>query len=421
MAVIGGGYAGMAAAAELAARRIPVTVFEASRVLGGRARRVEKHGARLDNGQHILVGAYAELLRLMRLVGAEPERLLERLPLTLHYPGRMRLRAPRLPAPLHLAAALLTARGLPAAAQAGAFRFMQRMRALRFRLGTDTTFDELMARYGQHEAARRFLWEPLCVSALNTPPGEASAQVFLNVLRDSLGAGRQASDLLLARTDFSALFPEPAAEFVRCQGGEVLLRAPIRAIRPAEGGFTLTGDARQRRFSHAIAAVAPYHLAALAEDLPGLAEPIAQVARFDYQPILTTYLAYPRPVRLPAPMIGAGGLAHFLFQRTERVLTAVISARGPHETLTHGEIAARLDAELRDIVGPLPEPEWVQVIMEKRATFACRPGIDRPQPATPVRNFFLCGDYVASDYPATLESAVRSGVQCARLIAGLLS
>lgn len=416
VAVIGAGYAGMAAAAELASSGIPVTVFEASRVPGGRARRVEKHGAVLDNGQHILVGAYTELLRLMRLVGADPAGALRRFPLTLVYPGRMRLRAPRLPAPLHLAAALLTARGLPLAARLGAVRFMWRMTRNRFRLETDITFAALMARHEQHDAARRFLWEPLCVSALNTPPERASAQVFLNVLRDSLGAARRASDLLLPGRDFSALFPEPAAEFVRRRGGEVLLDTPIRAVRCGGGGFVLDGDPRRRTFSHAVAAVAPYHLASLVGELPGLQEAAGLVGRFDYEPILTAYLAYPEPVVLPSPMVGVGGLAHFLFQRSARVLSAVISASGPHEALSRAEIAARLHDEVQGIAGPLPEPEWVQIITEKRATFACRPGVQRPQPTTPLRNFFLCGDYVASDYPATLESAVRSGIACARLI-----
>ena len=126
VAIIGAGYAGMAAAAELAARGVRVSVFEASRTLGGRARRVEAHGHPLDNGQHILVGAYAELLRLMRLVGADPQALLERLPLSLLYPGRMALRAPRLPAPLHLAAALFAAKGLSFGARLAAVGFMRR-------------------------------------------------------------------------------------------------------------------------------------------------------------------------------------------------------------------------------------------------------------------------------------------------------
>ncbi|MBZ0145696.1 MAG: hydroxysqualene dehydroxylase HpnE [Rhodocyclaceae bacterium] len=416
VAVIGAGYAGMAAAAELAAGGVPVTVFETSRTLGGRARRVEVRGFPLDNGQHILVGAYTELQRLIRLVGASPEALLERNPLQLHFPGRMQIAAPRLPAPLHLAAALLTARGLPLGARLGAIRFMRRMKQDGFRLDRDTSFTELMRRHGQHEAAIRYLWQPLCVSALNTPPQEASAQVFLNVLRDSLAAAREASDLLLPRTDFSALFPEPAERFVLDRGGEVLRGAAIRSVAWSPYGFRLEGDASGRSYSHVVAAVAPYHLPRLAAGLPRLQPLLEDIARFDYEPILTAYLGYGRPLRLPAAMVGVGGTAHFLFQRADDILAAVTSARGAHLDLPRAELVARLHAEVSGIVGEASPPAWSQVILEKRATFACRPGVRRPACETPLANFYLCGDYVASDYPATLEAAVRSGVACARLI-----
>jgi squalene-associated FAD-dependent desaturase len=416
VAIIGAGYAGMAAASELASHDIPATVFEASRTLGGRARRIEAHGRRLDNGQHILVGAYTELLRLMRMVGANPDALLERRALSLLFPGRMRLAAPRLPAPLHLAAALLTARGLPVGARLAAVRFMQSMKRAGFRLERDIPFAELMARQDQHDTAIRYLWQPLCVSALNTPPQEASAQVFLNVLRDSLAAAREASDLLLPRTDFSALFPEPAAHFVQVRGGEVQRGTAIRAITRNPDGFRLEGDPAGRGYSHVIAAVAPYHLPRLVEALPQLRPVLEDIAHFDYEPILTAYLGYPCPVRLPDRMVGIGGTAHFLFQHDDDVLAAVTSARGPHLELPHEALAARIHAEVRGIVGDAPPPAWSQVIVEKRATFACRPGVRRPPSETPLANFYLCGDYVASDYPATLEAAVRSGVACARLI-----
>jgi squalene-associated FAD-dependent desaturase len=424
IAVIGAGYAGLAAAAELAARGVPVTVFEASRTLGGRARRLEKDGLVLDNGQHILVGAYTELLRLMRLVGADADALLQHLPLSLVFPGHMELRAPRLPAPLHLAVALFTARGLPFAARLAALRFMRSMKRSGFRLAADMPLAALLDVHEQPGALRRYLWEPLCISALNTPPAEASAQVFLNVLRDSLAASRAASDLLLPRTDFSALFPEPAERFIQARGGEVLRGTPIHGIARQDAAFRLTGDPQQRDFTHVVAAVAPYHLADLVAKLPELEAAASIVRRFDYQPILTCYLRYAQPVSFPAPMVGiAGGTAHFLFTRSlpetsHGLVTAVISADGPHLELPREELVARIHAEVQGIAGRLPEPDRVQVVTEKRATFACRPGVARPQAATPLRNFFLCGDYVASDYPATLESAVRSGAACARLVAG---
>ena len=196
VAIIGGGYAGMAAAAELATQRIPLTLFESSRQLGGRARAVETHGLVLDNGQHILLGAYSETLRLMRLVGADAERLLLRLPLTLSYPGRLHLAAPRLPAPLHLLLALLSARGLDWSEKLAAVRFMQALRRCGFKLVAGTanaTVNDLLAAHAQPQRVCEYLWRPLCVAALNTPPDAAAAQVFCNVLRDSLAAARQAS------------------------------------------------------------------------------------------------------------------------------------------------------------------------------------------------------------------------------------
>lgn len=416
VAVIGAGYAGMAAAVELASRRVPLTVFESSRTLGGRARRVEVRGLPLDNGQHILVGAYAELLRLMHRVNADPERLLLRRRLALVFPGRMALRLPRLPAPLHLAAGLIGASGLPLGERFAAVRFIGQMKDRAFQLDADTGFDALMQACRQPPALRRYLWEPLCISALNTPPQEASAQVFLNVLRDSLAGTRAASDLLLPRVDLSALFPEPAERYVRANGGTVLRGTAIHGIAWQPYGFRLDGDPAGRTYTHVIAAVAPYHLARLAAGLPRLATALERVAALEYEPILTAYLGYPAPLRLPEPMIGLDGTAHFAFQRGERLLAAVISARGPHLALPREELVARIHREIEAAVGTLPALQWWQVIVERRATFACRPGLARPATETPLANFLLAGDHVASDYPATLESAVRSGVAAARRI-----
>ena len=126
VAVVGGGWAGCAAALTLARSGVRVTLFEAAPVLGGRARRVDIAGYTLDNGQHLLLGAYRETLRLMRLCSADPERLLLRRPLELNYPAdNIRLRLPRLPAPLHLAAGLLLARGMPVVEKWAAVRFIR--------------------------------------------------------------------------------------------------------------------------------------------------------------------------------------------------------------------------------------------------------------------------------------------------------
>ena len=181
-AVVGAGYAGMAAAVTLAERGIPVTVFEAGPVPGGRARRVSAQGHELDNGQHILIGAYTELSRLMRTVGVSPAALL-RVPLQIRYPGRFRLRAGALGGPLALFAGVLLASGAPLRERISGLAFVARLRSAGFRLAEDTSVEALLERHGQTGALAHYLWRPLCVSALNTPPAAASAQRFLAVVR----------------------------------------------------------------------------------------------------------------------------------------------------------------------------------------------------------------------------------------------
>ena len=422
VAVIGGGYAGMAAAVTLAERGVPVTVFEAARTLGGRARRVEHRDLALDNGLHILLGAYRETLRLMRLVGADPDRLLLRLPLTWRIHDRFSFRAVGLPAPLHLLAGLMAARGAPFAERLSAARFLLRMRRQGYSLQRDTTVATLLDEHGQGGCMAGMFWRPLCVSALNTPPESASAQVFLNVLRDSLDAGRASSDLLLPRVDLSRLFPDPAADYVRANGGEVLTGHRVTAIDESESGFTVRCADREQAFSHIVCALPPYHAEAFLVGISALAEAAEAVEHLSYQPIYSVYLCYPGERSLPAPILGFdSGLLQWAFDRgalsgQRGVIGVVISAEGAHQNLAHDELARLVHQELQQQLGLLPEPSWHRVIAEKRATFACTPGLKRPESRTPLRNFLLAGDYVASDYPGTLESAVRSGINAARMI-----
>ncbi|MBP9714310.1 MAG: hydroxysqualene dehydroxylase HpnE [Sterolibacterium sp.] len=441
IAIIGAGYAGMAAAVELTRHGLPVTVFEASRVLGGRARAVTAHGLTLDNGQHILIGAYRETLRLMQQVGASPEQLLLRCPLTLDYPGKLRVAAPRLPAPLHLAWALLGARGLGWGEKFAAIRFMRALKVTQFKLPEDCTVTALLDAHQQPPRLREYLWNSLCIAALNTPAEEASAQIFLNVLRDSLAADRAASDLLLPRVALDELFPEPAARYVEAHGGRILRSTTIRQITRTGNRYTLHSNPADAPstpgtlntpswdgYHHVICALAPPHLPALLANLPATDEILQTIAGYRYQPIVTCYLAYPVPARLPEVMTGyAQGISQWLFDRPRFIapltsasppglIAAVISARGRHLELSQSELVARVHAEICTLIPGLPAPLWSQVITEKRATWSCTPGLPRPATRTRLPGLLLAGDHVAGDYPGTLEGAVRSGVHAARII-----
>jgi squalene-associated FAD-dependent desaturase len=422
VAIIGGGYAGMAAAVTLADKGVPVTVYEAGPAPGGRARRVEIGGVALDNGLHILIGAYHDTLHLIQRVNRDADTALLRLPLDWHMLGKLHLTAPAWPAPWHLAKALFSAQGPAWRERFAAIRMMQALRASKFQLDADITVDALLARHDQGPVLTEHLWRPLCVSALNTPPAIASAQVFLNVLRDGLNASRADSELIISRVDLSALFPEPAAEFVRAQGGEVRTQCRVTSFTADSRGFRVAHGEGASGFSHIICALPPHQVAGfIAHALPDTAR---LVDTLDYQPITSVWLQFAGRVRLPSPMVGlAGCVSQWVFDREticrqSGLVGVVISASGEYRELTHDTLAARVLEELAQHFGPLPPLQWQRVFTEKRATFSATPGLQRPPQHTSLKNFWLAGDYTAGDYPSTIESAVRSGILCAE---GILS
>jgi squalene-associated FAD-dependent desaturase len=421
LGIIGGGYAGMAAAVVLAERGIPVTVFESARQLGGRARGLMHNDTQLDNGQHLLLGCYRETLRLTGLVGGDIEQDFLRLPLQLDLHGQFALKAPHLPAPLHLLIALLAAQGLSWRERMKAARFMLTLRNMQFRLPGDMTVAALLARYGQDADLTFKLWEPLCIAALNTPVHKASAQVLLNVLRDALNRTRADSDMLLPRRDFTTLFPQRAAAYVGQRGGTVHTSCGVAALLPRSGSIDLVTADGIRSFDRVICAAPPTVAAKLLRPITELEDSVAQIEALEHQPIYTVYLQYPGHVRLPHPMIGLHRrFSQWLFDKgrisaQHGLLAAVISAEGIHQELSHEDLAQKVITELRDEFGIVAQPDWFKVIAEKRATFCCTPGLLRPAQQTPIPNLLLAGDYTAGDYPATLEGAVQSGVRCADL------
>jgi squalene-associated FAD-dependent desaturase len=316
----------------------------------------------------------------------------------LRYADGFRFNALYLPAPFGLLGGLLLARGLPWRERVGAVRFMLAMRGQEFRLAEDCSVSALLERHAQGGRIGHYLWKPLCVSALNTPPAQASANVFLAALRDTLGGEAGASDLILPRVDLSRLFPEPAIAWLRAQGVDVRCESTVRDL----SGLRSEHEA-------VIVAVGPHQLKAL---LPELA------SEYEYQPITTCYLQYDARTRLPFPMLGlADGLVQWVFDRGQLtgekgLLAAVISAQGDHQQMTQEELARACHRELAAVLR-IPEPQWSRVIAEKRATIAVPPGLQRPVIETPLPGVFLAGDYTDPEYPPTLEAAARSGVRAA--------
>jgi len=447
VAIVGAGWAGMAAAVVAADAGADVTVVEASRTLGGRARAL--HAVRpdgtpltLDNGQHILIGAYSQTLALMQRLGVHLQAALLPCPLGLPYPDGSGLQTPRWAAhwraPLDALAAIATARGWSWSERLALVRTTLGWQRMGFVCPPSLSVAELCARLPVrvlHE-----LIEPLCVSALNLPSTQASAQVFLNVMRDALfgpgHAGLGASNLLLPRTDLSTLMPQAAAHWLRAQHPErtrLQMGARVLGLQRQNTGWLLHGQqdggAFQAAFDRVVWATAAgpaAHAMQRAAALTTQAQNSATTNRLsawaqsavalDFTAITTVY-AWAPGVRLDAPMLALrstpGAPAQFVFDRgqlnpaqaaVQGVLAFVVSAsEGEREA-----VQAAVMQQAADQLG-LTGLEVIQTVVEKRATFACTPGLQRPT-LDIAPGLWAAGDYVDGPYPATLEGAVRSGL-----------
>jgi squalene-associated FAD-dependent desaturase len=423
VSVIGAGWAGLAAAVQLTAAGHAVTVYESARTPGGRARALDLtlpdgRAVTVDNGQHILIGAYTETLRLMRQVGVDPALALQRLPLTLQFPDGAGLRLPRrLPVPLDVLAGILRA-DWPLRERLGLLRAALGWKLAGFDCAPALSVAQLCGALGPR--VMQELIEPLCVSALNTPAHEASARVFLRVLRDALFSVPGGSNLLLPRQDLGQLFPAAATRWLQQCGVTVHMGHRVTDLHASGTQWRVDGQACDA----VLLACSSVEAARLVESAAGSSPQAtalqgwARTASALHFEAITTVYAWSPQARLPAPMLALRHDEHqpaqFVFDRgpldgTHGLLAFVISAsHGERETLQ-----ARVLQQARDQLGLALQA--VQTVVEKRATFACTPQLLRPASVI-APGLLACGDYTDGPYPATLEGAVRSGLAAARAL-----
>ncbi|HSC65100.1 MAG TPA: hydroxysqualene dehydroxylase HpnE [Caldimonas sp.] len=420
IAVIGAGWAGLAAAVEATRAGAQVTLFEMAPMPGGRARDVISHGGDLDNGQHICIGAYRDTLRLLAEVGVTEAAVFERMPLTLvDADGRGLRMRPGAPLPA-FAWAVLGRRGWSWRERLALLRVASRWRRSGFRAQPGETVADLASALPAR--VRREFIEPLCVAALNTPAIEASGAVFLRVLHDALTGSPGAADLLLPRVGLGSIFPAPARAWLERRGATVRLAHRVQRIERSGAGWRVDGIDVDGVVLAASAVEATRLVASHA------AAWAATAGALRHEPIVTVY-ARSAGSSLPEPMLAlhaddATRPAQFVFDRGRLggdagTLAFVISGasrwveRGI--AATEASTLAQARAELGPFLGaPLAV---VRTIVEKRATFACTPGLVRP-PMAVAPGLVACGDYVFGPYPATLEGAVRSGIAAALAATG---
>ncbi|OUR65574.1 hypothetical protein A9Q79_00840 [Methylophaga sp. 42_25_T18] len=417
--VIGGGWSGLAAAVTLCQQGKSVHVLESAKQLGGRARNVQWQDKTIDNGQHLMIGAYTEMLNIMSIIGVDPKLAFDRQTVELSiiddvYPTLKLSGNNWLPWPLSLAWSLIRSAGLK-----GLLHVHQLQRDINTCLSRDDiSVSEWLLNNNQSDRLIKQLWEPLCLATLNTPIHEASAHVLAKVIQDSLGQGKDAADLLIPKQPLGDVLPQLAADYINNNGGKISLQTRVTDIVVEQNKVSgvKTHDDELIAANNIIVATGPQHANQLLAPYTAIETP-------EFYPIATVYLQYPDNCRLAKAMLGmSGSISQWIFDRSQQhpgLMAVVISGPGKHEQMTNNELAERVSEEVNRYCPELPADAIDSlVIREKRATFACTVGIEqrRSKSDTNVEGLWLAGDYVANSYPATLEGAIRNGKNCALIV-----
>jgi hydroxysqualene dehydroxylase len=437
--VIGGGFAGLSAAAALSAFGARVLVLEARPSLGGRATAFvdPATGEQVDNGQHLMLGCYHETFDFLARIGASRH---VRLQANLEVPfvdeaGRQStFWCPRLPSPLHLLAGLVKwdalgfrdrMSALNLAVPLGrARRFLQTGKGS-FPASPGETVETWLIRNGQSRRLREMLWEPLALAALNQPAHEAAAPVFLRVLAQMLGPDPIDSAVAMPLRPLSAVYADPARTFIEAQGGEVRVSsvARVHVERDRIAGVEVRGERIETGV--VIVAVPWFALAdTIVGDTGSLDHVLSAARAVVASPIVTVNLWFDRGV-LPAPFVGLPGRTfQWVFDKRQvfgdsASHLSLVSSGAASVVAESNETLASTARE--ELVAALPAARSARllrslVVRERRATFSLAPGQPaRPDARTLVRGLLLAGDWTETGLPATIEGAVVSGHRAARL------
>lgn len=432
--VLGGGVAGIAAGCRLAERGRSPLLLEARPYLGGRVRSFihDRSGDEIDNGQHLMMGCYHHTLQLLSRLGTRNLVTILR-PLDIQFRDADgtadHLLSPRsLPAPLALVAGIqrlrwTTGRDVWSVLRLGlAARFQ--------RPDPDMNVRDWLIAHGQSAQLRERLWEPMAIATLNTPIEQASALLFVQVLRRGFLAWGDNARLAVPRTGLSHLF-DPARKYIEDCGGEVRTGTTVRSVRPGNGVYHVGMSDGEIIETDAVVFALPRASLRTVLDRE-LYRGILDDGDDQTAPIVSLYLWYDRdPVDLPMLCALIGTRVQWVFNRRRidrhrkpgrhaGLVSCTISAAFTEAARDNGQIISTADAELRRAIPSLAKARLMEAlsIKEKQATFLATPSHEqrRPGTATPCKGLVLAGDWTDTHLPATIEGAAQSGNDAADLL-----
>ncbi|HEY3712872.1 MAG TPA: hydroxysqualene dehydroxylase HpnE [Amycolatopsis sp.] len=427
--VVGGGLAGLAAACKLVGRGHQVTLVEARARLGGATFSFDRDGLAVDNGQHVLLRCYTEYRELLDLLGVGGHiDLQERfsIPVITRDGRTAQLSRNNLPAPLHLGSTLAGYRLLSKADRARVLMGAALMRTLdpADPKLDDRSFQDWLVRHGQRPAAIDALWNLITVAALNTDAANASLALCAMVFRTALLERADAADIGVPTLPLGELHGGAAERYLTERGARILLHTPVRAVRRVGEGYDVALDG-ETLSADAVVITAPPEPTAAILPAGALARP-ELLAELGGAPIVNVHAVYDRRVTEAPFTAVVGSSVQWVFDRTAtsgladgQYLAVSLSAAQEWIDTPTARLREEFVPELARLFPAAQRAEVTRffVTRERRATFRQVPGSARLRPAarTLLPGCVLAGAWTATGWPDTMEGAVRSGNEAARI------
>lgn len=430
--VVGSGWAGLSAAYTLAQNNQKVVLLEAAPKAGGRARAVLFEDIMVDNGQHLLLGAYEEILKLLHALGIKEADVLERLPLDIlmidiqdvNHSFQFQLK--KLPFFLQFLYSLFSLKGATIIERLRMLQFCAYLIYNKFKIDKDIPVKTLLEQHKQSKGIIKKFWKPIALATLSTPIEIASSKIFLFVLQKAFFSSTSHSDWLIPKTDLSTFLPNAILKYLNQKDSQIIYNQRVQKVIFEEEEVRVFTNQAEYIGSAVILATPPNISAQILKNSQNealLPELIQKLQSYKYQPITTLYLRYSQKIHLKKPLLGLiNSMAHWVFERVsigqDNMISIVITGNGPHTDLSHHELIKKITDELATLDPLLKSPLAYKIICEKKAAFSCEVGIEalRLNNCLPLPQLGFAGDYIENEFPATLEGAVRSGIKVATLL-----
>lgn len=434
--ILGGGIAGLAAAMKLADAGFKVTVVEKRNILGGRASSTLHPETRevIDNCQHVLLKCCSELQDFLKRLGVGSKiKFFDEFIFLAPQGSRSLFKATLvLPPPFHLLPSFWKLKFLnfkDKLAISWAMLIMTLTPEKSLQKLDDISFEDWLNRHLQTKNAKDRFWNVILVSALNENIGNLSAKYAFKTFREAFLKGRHSYQMGIPSSTLSGLYSQPAQDYLKSKGVEILFQKRAAGLENKENTISCIAfaDGSKIKSDFFVSAVPFEDLKSLLPSAPEFSEISRLLDQFEISPITGIHLYFDKPITDMDHAVLLDSPVQWMFNKTknydrqnagEQYIQLVVSASRELIEMDKNQIILLSLEELKKFFPAVHDAKLLRsvVIKEFRATFSPKPGCDKIRPAqkTNFRNLWLAGDWTKTDWPATLEGAVRSGYLAAQ-------